>query len=153
MKRYKQTAIWLFSSSIPLTRIQLWQIPGAANTISQQWVGVMINCEGHILSMAAPASESRLLLTGAVMWLSGPQGSDPRTKPTEGPTQQNTARRSDAAFKLCCNTHALIHWVVCFYAAPPRVRYNAQLTQQIRSTMLIRVEGTHPFPLSAPLTT
>lgn len=48
MKRYKQTAIWLFSFSNPLTRIQLWQIPGASNTISTKSADVMINCEGRI---------------------------------------------------------------------------------------------------------
>lgn len=47
-ERYKQTAIWLFSFSSPLTRIQLWQIPGASNTIRAESAGIMINCEGHI---------------------------------------------------------------------------------------------------------
>lgn len=151
MKRYKQTAIWLFSSSIPLTRIQLWQIPGAASTIRQEWVGVMINCEGHILSMATPASQQASSDRGryVAQWAPGLHSQNRQLEsPTQQNTTKNTAQSSDTAFRLCCNTYTLIHWMACFYRAPHRVWYNTQLTLEIPWTMLIALMcwGNTPVP-------
>lgn len=151
MKRYKQTAIWLFSSSIPLTRIQLWQIPGAASTIRQEWVGVMINCEGHILSMATPASQQASSDRGryVAQWAPGLHSQNRQLEsPTQQNTTKNTAQSSDTAFRLCCNTYNLIHWMACFYRAPHRVWYNTQLTLEIPWTMLIALMcwGNTPVP-------
>lgn len=146
MKSHKQTAIWLFSASIPLTRIQLWQIPGAANTIRQKWVCVMIKWEGQLLSLAAPASQPRGLL-----WLERSCGSTSPEAPL--PQQANQVLNTTGHKKYSPNTkldHAI--GVLSPQTVPHGVQYYTQLAAQIVWTVLMVLvsPGNPPVAVWAP---
>lgn len=138
MKRYKQTAIWLFSFSNPLTRIQLWQIPGASNTISAKSADVMINCEGHVhngWSRPPAGLPFRAFLISIPPWGLKQIWAQPK----KGGPMISTFQRWILHFRwrFAVEQPALIHRIAWLYGLLHGVQYSRPLALRMPSTMHI----------------